>query len=228
VDHDKIEASKERIFMLKIVVFDSGYGGELFADYLENELPVMDIIRVIDWRHADEMQNNARYTRHLAEEALKPYIGKVDLIVFANYLLSITSLRYFQRKYKNQRFIGVSLNHPANYRYRTAILTTKAVARTIRYKLFAHQIGARTCVLDDWPILIDDGELGHAKIRRDLKPLAPYKPEQLIFTCTQFADLESELRRIFGHNTKIINNYEDAIHDICQILRIRGALKKQK
>lgn len=214
--------------MLKVVVFDSGYGGELFADYLEEELPVMDIIRVVDWRNADKMQNDAKLTRHLAEEALKPYIGKVDLIVFANYLLSITSLKYFQRKYKSQRFIGLTLNHPANYLYRTAILTTKAVARTIRYKHFAHQVKAKTYVLDDWPILIDDGELGHAKIRRDLQSLLTYKPEQLIFTCTQFADLEKELRRIFGHNIKIINNFEQAVHDICHTLRIRGAMKKQK
>ena len=60
--------------MLKIVVFDSGYGGELFADYLENELPVTDIIRVVDWRNADKMQHNARLTRRLAEEALKPKV----------------------------------------------------------------------------------------------------------------------------------------------------------
>lgn len=214
--------------MLKVVVFDSGYGGELFADYLEEELPVTDIIRVVDWRNADQMQHNAKLSRRLAEDTLRPYIGKVDLIVFANYLLSITSLKYFQRKYKNQRFIGLSLNHPANYLYRTAILTTKAVAKTFRYKRFARQIKAKTFVLDDWPILIDDGELGHAKIRRDLQPLLSYKPEQLIFTCTQFTDLESELRRIFGHNTKIINNFKEAARDVCRTLRIRGATKKQK
>ena len=219
---------EERIFMLKVVVFDSGYGGELFADYLEEELPLVDIVRVIDWRNADKMQHNARLTRRLAEEALKPYIGKADAIVFANYLLSVTSLKYFRRKYKNQCFVGLKLNHPANFRYRTVIFTTKAVARTFKYKLFAHQIKARTLVLDDWPILIDDGELGHGKIRRDLKPLLPYKPEQLIFTCTQFADLENELRRIFGHNTKIINNFDEAARDICHTLKIRGALKKQK
>ena len=192
--------------MLKVVVFDSGYGGELFADYLEKELPVVDIVRVIDWRDADKMQRDAKLTRHVAEEALKPYIGK----------------------YKCQRFIGLKLNHPANFCYRTVIFTTAAVAKTFRFKSFAHQIKAKTFVLDDWPILIDDGELGHAKIRRDLKPLMPYKPEQIIFVCTQFVDLENELRRIFGHNTKIINNFEEAARDICHALRIRGALKKQK
>lgn len=214
--------------MLKIVIFDSGYGGELFADYLENELPVFNIIRAIDWRHADEIQHHPKLARKLAEEALRPYFGKVDLIIFANYLLATTSFKYFCRKYKKQNFLAIKLNHPANFRYRTVILTTKAVAKTFAHRRFARQIKARTHILDDWPILIDDGELGHAKIRRDLAPLLSYKPEQLILTCTQFVDLERELRRIFGYNTKIINNFEEAAHDVCHILRIRGALKKQK
>ena len=46
--------------MLKIVVFDSGFGGELFADIIEEELPVVEVIRVIDWRNAKELQNNPR------------------------------------------------------------------------------------------------------------------------------------------------------------------------
>ena len=39
--------------MLKVVVFDSGFGGELFADYFEEEMPVVEIVRVIDWRNAE-------------------------------------------------------------------------------------------------------------------------------------------------------------------------------
>ncbi len=36
----------------KVVVFDCGIGGELFADYIENELAIIDVVRVIDWRHS--------------------------------------------------------------------------------------------------------------------------------------------------------------------------------
>ena len=39
-------------FMLKIVVFDGGWGGELVADYLAEELQTIEIERVIDWKHA--------------------------------------------------------------------------------------------------------------------------------------------------------------------------------
>lgn len=219
---------RRKVFMLKIVIFDSGYGGELFADYLEQELPVVDIIRVIDWRHAEEIQRKPKSARKFAEESLRPYIGKVDLIVFANYLLSITSLKYFRRQYQNQAFIGLNFYHPCNFRCRTALITTEAVAKTFTCKYFAHQIKAKIYALDDWPILIDDGELGHAKIRRDLAPIKTNKPNQLILACSQFVDIEDELRKNLGHNIKIIDNFNQTARDICHLLKIRGALKKQK
>ena len=49
--------------MLKVVVFDGGYGGEFFADQLEAELPILDIIRVIDWRNAEGLLASPRKAR---------------------------------------------------------------------------------------------------------------------------------------------------------------------
>ena len=219
---------KGYFYMLKVVVFDCGYGGELFADRLEDELPILDVIRVIDWRNAEQIQKSPRSARKLAEQAIKPYLEKADLIIIANYLVSLTSLKYFQRKYKRQLFLGLGLHHPCNFRPQTAILTTKAVARTFACKYFAHQIKAKAYCYDDWPILIDDGELGHAKIRRDLSAALSQKPTQLILACSEFSDLAVELRRVFGHNTKIIDNFDETIHDACQMLKVRGGLKKQK
>lgn len=92
--------------MIKIVIFDGGYGGEFFADRFEEAIPVVDIIRVIDWRHAEQYLTSAKDSRTLAEEALRPYINKVDLIILANHLLSLSSLKYFQRKFPKQKFIG--------------------------------------------------------------------------------------------------------------------------
>ena len=214
--------------MIKIVIFDSGYGGELLADYLESELPVVSIVRVIDWHHAEEIQSSPKKARLYAEQALKPYINKAGLIIFANYLVSNTSLKYFKRKYKNQQFLGIEFHHPANFKRETHIFTTKALTKTTRYKRFVHQIKARTVVLDDWPILIDDGELGHGKIRRDLKTVSENKPTQIILACSQFVDLKDELRRLFGHNLKIIDNFDDVFRDTCHLLKIRGGIAKQK
>ena len=218
--------------MLKVVVFDSGYGGELFADYLEEELPILEVIRVIDWRNADQILKSPKSARKAAEKALKPYINKVELIIFANYLLSTTSINYFRRKYKDQAFIGLELNGNGTTNKTTLVLTTSAIARTFSYFRFLHQVKAKTIILDDWPALIDDGELTNHKIRRDLKMLLPqnnnFIPEQIILGCSQFADLKSEFIKFFGHNIKIIDGFEPTLREACQTLKLRGALKKIK
>ena len=157
--------------MLKVVVYDSSYGGELFADYLEQELPIVEIIRVIDWRNADPILRSPHKARALAKTALRPYFGKVDLIIIANYLISQTSLRYFKRRYKNQTFLGFSLKKPDSFTRRdTLVLTTKALSRTPSYWKYIHSLRrhAKTIIVDNWAEKIDDGELTIEEIKTTL------------------------------------------------------------
>ncbi len=219
--------------MLKVVVFDGGYGGEFFADQLEEALLVLDVVRVIDWRNADKLLTGPRSARKVAKNALKPYIGKVDLIVFANHLLAATSLRHFRRKYKNQKFIGLGLKRPDTFIKRDVlILTTKAVARSISYHNFLFQIKRRskTLTLDHWPLEIDNGDLTEDKIRATLGKLLKrekFKPQEIILACSQFNDIKTELRNIFGHNLKIHDSFDDTVRNVCKVLCIRGGVGKK-
>lgn len=198
--------------MLKIVVFDSGYGGELFASRLESELPVAEIIRITDWRGAD--------TRKVAENVLAPYIGKVDLIILANYLLSATSLNYFRRKYKNQKFVGFSLRCSRMVvKKSTLILTTSATAKCLTFFTFAHRIRAKTICLDSWPLKINDA------CRDVLDRLNNFSPEQILLACGQLSKFIPEFREVFGHNVRIVDSFDDAIRDTYRILNIRGVPK---
>lgn len=212
--------------MLKVVVFDSGYGGELFADYLSEEVGTIEVIRVIDWRNAEDLQKSARLARKITENTLRPYINQVDLIVFANYLLSVTSLKYFRKKYKKQKFAGLALPEP-NPSKRPAALTTAALSRSKSFRYYSVKNHLKSFILDDWPILIDDGELGNAKLHRDLKRVKAYQPTTIVLACSQFSDLLPELRRFFGHNLKIIDGFEDTLRETEQILGLRGILKKK-
>lgn len=220
--------------MLKVVIFDSGYGGELFADLLEEVIPVVEVIRVIDWRNADEILSSAKAARKIAEIALKPYIGKVDLIVFANYLLSATSLKYFNHKYKNQKFIGLSFKKPDTFiKKDLIILTTRAVARTLAYRKFVFQLDrkVKTVTLDTWPGLIDDGELSDQEIHMTIDESITdghIQPEEMILACSQFNDIKSEIKKGFDRKFKIYDGFNDAIREVCKILKIRGTLSKLK
>ena len=220
--------------MLKIVVFDSGYGGELFADFLQEKLPIVQVIRVIDWRNADKILTKPRDARKVTELAIGPYIGKVDLIIFVNHLLTITSLKYFKRKYNNQKFLGLDLKRPSDFAERdTLILTTKAVMHTINYYnfLFRLKCRAKTIALDSWPAKIDDGELTIEEIKEVLKSFSSKEkiyPKNIILACSQFSDIKSELRSCFGYNIKIYDSFDDSYRKACRALRIRGGIAKKK
>lgn len=219
--------------MLKVVVFDGGYGGELFADKLEEEIPVIEVIRVIDWRNADRLLMSAKDARRVAREALRSYIGQVDLIVFANHLLSVTSLKYFRRKYRMQKFVGLELKKPDTFMNReTLIMTTKAVMRTFEYYnyLFRLKRDCKTLTLDDWPNKIDDGELGVEEIKNVLNGFICEKkfcPKEVILLCAQFCDVRNEIRKVIGNNIRIYDSFDDCVKNVCKTLGIRGGVGRR-
>lgn len=214
--------------MLKVVVFDSGFGGELFADLLEEEMPILEVIRVIDWRHAEAIGEKAKYARRTAEAALKPYLGQVDLIIFANHLISITSLKYFRRKYRNQKFLGLCLEPPSRIVKRDyLILTTKAVSRTLNYHHYVLHLHARskTLRLDSWPGKIDDGELNQSEIDSTLELASVFRnqPKDIILACSTFRDIRSELSSYFNQRVRIYDGFDRTLKQACRILGLRGA-----
>ena len=219
--------------MLKVVVFDSGYGGEVFADLLEQELPIIEVVRVIDWRHAEQILKSAKTARLAAAEALRPYIGKVDLIIFANHLLSATSLNYFREKYKNQKFIGLNLKTPDTYIDQDIlIITTTALTRSIKYHKFIHQLKRRTTTLkiDSWPAKIDDGELSLDEIRATISKHTLAKnfyPTGVILACAQLEDIKPDLEKAFTNKVKLHSSFDDALRETCHILKIRSNFKKK-
>ena len=220
--------------MLKVVVFDSGYGGELFADQLKEALPIIDVIRVIDWRNAEGLLLSPKNARKIAENALRPYINRTDLIIFANHLLSATSLKYFKRKYKSQKFLGFNFKSPDTFKKQeTLILTTKAVTKTIGFQNFLIHLKRRTKTLslDSWPEKIDDGELSEMEINETLKKYLfkdNFSPQEVILACSQFSDIKCEIKKSLGQNIKIYDSFNDAIKDTHKILNLRGGTGKKK
>ena len=222
--------------MLKIAVFDTGYGGEIFADRLETELPVVEVIRVIAWRDAERIEKHPLTSRKIVEESLRSYIGNVDLIVVANYQLSATCLSYLRRKYKNQKFIGFTLRPKRIVKKRpTVILTTKPTTKSLAYRAIAHELKAKTICLDHWPTLIDDGELTDEHFKADLEPslnriaksshafrhTEHFTPTQVLLACGQFTECTPKFRKIFGHNTRIVDSFDHTLNEAIHTLKLR-------
>jgi glutamate racemase len=206
----------------KVVVFDSGFGGELFANYIEKELPVVEVIRVIDWRNLDIITKKPKETKNVTEQAIRPYIGHVDLIIFANYLVTFMDLKYFQREYPSQKFMGFAM--PQVKSRKALILTSKALHKSHAFKKYVRGLRAntRTIDCDSWIPLIDDAELTEDHVRKDLLKLNGFLPQTVALAYTNFVDIKPMLFKIFGPMINISDGYRDTLHNVCQELGLRG------
>lgn len=163
--------------MLKIVVCDSGWGGELVADFLSEELGMVEIVRVIDWAHAPYHTKDRAMIERLVEAALTRYLDQVDLIVLGGYGTSL-ALDYLCQKYPKQHFVSMDYSlpyilHTRNYPQQIGVLAGK---QTLASELFARlraslpQSTFITAEHPTWEKLIDDGELENEQIQADLAP----------------------------------------------------------
>ncbi len=149
--------------MLKIVVFDSGWGGELVADFLMGELTTVEIVRVIDWAEAPYCGKSISEICGLADMALRRYVGEADLIVLGGYAVSL-ALDFLQEKYPWQKFVGMGINYDM----------------VLRSRNFPGQI-----------VLLMDRLTSESKLRQELRDALPYST-LMIPDCTGWEELINE------------------------------------
>ena len=223
--------------MIKVVVFDGGYGGEILADRLEKELPVIEVIRVIDWRNAESLLQSTHAARRVAVKALKPYAGRVDLIIVANYLVSLSGLKFLRKAFPHQKIIGLKLPQEITNESgkRPLILATQAVLRTPSVRKFLIKLRLRgrirVVVQDTWPSLIDDGELDRVTIELALREKGIVRGtawKEILLLCSQFYDIVPDLRQILGTRIKISDGLDATIREAEKVLKIRGRITKRK
>ena len=149
--------------MLKVVVFDSGWGGELVADFLMEELTTVEVVRVIDWAHAPYCGKSVAEICELVDTALQRYIGEVDLIILGGYAVSL-ALEFLCEKYPRQKFVGMEVNYDL----------------ILRSRKFPGQVA-----------LLMDRLADEAKLRQELRAALPYST-LIIPDCTGWEELINE------------------------------------
>lgn len=161
--------------MLKIVIFDSGWGGELVADFLMRELTTVEVVRVIDWAQAPYCGKNVEEICELVELNLCRFVGKVDLIVLGGYAVSL-ALEYMKNKYPKQRFIGMSVNYDMilrsrNFPGQVALLTDRLTSESELRQELRIALPYSTLIIPDctgWEELINENLMTEEILRRDL------------------------------------------------------------
>lgn len=159
--------------MRRIVVFDSGWGGELVADFLMRELGVVEIIRVIDW--AREIYADQEINLNEAKRRLSPYIGAVDLIVLGGYTVGMM-LAELREAYPEQRFVAPSINYDKMLRARqypgkVAVLMNGMLRDSDMFQELRDKLPYSTIVLPEctgWEDLIDNNLMTREIVQTEL------------------------------------------------------------
>lgn len=161
--------------MKKVVVFDSGWGGELVADFLAEELQTVEIIRVIDWPHAPYGVKSQREICQLVVASLAPYIGRVDLIVLAGYTSSLAT-SHLRQLYPTQAFVEMSVDiprvlHSRNFPRQICVFMNKLTTESDKCKELYLRLPDSFLTIPDcagWDQMIDDGEMTPEFLRERL------------------------------------------------------------
>ena len=89
--------------MAKIAVFDSGWEGDNCADFISSELGIFQVDRIIDWKNFPYSYRKSTKIRELTKNALKPYIGRYEVIVLGSNIVTLHALEYLQKKFPKQK-----------------------------------------------------------------------------------------------------------------------------
>ncbi len=164
--------------MLKVVVYDSGWGEECVANYLRKELPIMEVEQVgrrnAIWYDRPE-EWNGREAILEAIRVLTPYIGKCDAIVLGGYASSLM-IEVLRREFPGQNFVGMAVDFEKIFHSRmmpsnVGVLVNPIIAESeLMNDLQMNLAGANLVVPDTlgWDELLDDDMLSKRILRSTL------------------------------------------------------------
>ena len=208
--------------MAKIVVFDSGRGGEEVVKYLEDELPILEVKRV-----AGSEEIEAKHTKYgmcvAIEHELLPYIFKVDLIVLGGFLVSQV-VEWLQSKYPGQKFVAVKCDLEElspTMMNNVMILADDKLKKTWQYRRLKmnfkdYNVMEPQCA--HWRELVCDKTILGMNLRLK-NELAKYKSDKIdtiVIMNTYFTKLEENLFEVFGRQIWIIDFKKKLRKDIKQ------------
>ena len=185
--------------MKRVVIFDTGTGGGIFAEHFRKELEDTEIIEVTDAEHAPYGGRSGWEIVQLTEMALSEYLDKVDIIVLACNTATVPAIETLRKKYPNQAFVGTEPGiKPAVELSKTGtivVLATPATLGSDRYReLCDGGRGINICEADcaDWAKKIDEGWLTQDDIRKALSPFEGENPDVVVLACTHYLAIPME------------------------------------
>ena len=215
--------------MLKVAVFDTGWGGDLVAEYLDENVGVIEVKRVIDWRHAQQYLCSSRHEIcRMVELALQEQIGKVDVIVLASFMASC-AIGYLRRHYPGQKFIQMEWPHLNGQKLRghkIMVLACEQTRRSVAYRCWKQNL-KRVKVIepscDHWLAWIDEGTFSRQRLRQELREYLSEPIDFVVLGNTHLWDLQDQIEYVMGWQVSAVDTRVGLLRRVCLALQLEGA-----
>ena len=229
--------------MHRVLVFGDGWGGELFARQLKQDLAILEVERMIDWRHAPYGKKNWEEIARLTEKAIRAYVGEVDLIVIASYEATVAAIDMLRDKYPDQKFVGfeprmaelLPADSAQSKLKRVALAGSEVVRRSIGYKVERSRLSLEHEVIEmdtaNWSELVNRDGLTAEVLREDLARQGitglGYATEQridaVLLYSTELADQKELLEEVMGWQIVVVSDFERMMGEVSVVLGIKSA-----
>jgi glutamate racemase len=190
--------------MKRLIIFDTGTGGKIFAAHLRAALPSLKIIEVIDEKHSPYGEKSPEEITNLTEKALTPYLNNPkNLIFLACNTATAYALEPLRKKYPEMTFIGTEpMLRPAATATKTHIilvLATPVTLKSPRYKALKSNYAANETILEPdcslWAAAIDAETFDTSLLTQTLSLSA--HPDVIVLACTHYLKIAPEIAKLF-------------------------------
>ena len=223
--------------MTKIAVFGCGWGGELFADYLEKELAIAEVVRLNDYPNAPYGALTWLEICELTERAVQPVIDEVEVIVLASCAATVGAINYLREKYPEQKFVGFEprmMEILGNFEpKRVMLIASTPVQKSIGYKVERERLALSAEILEpdclSWLRYADQEEMTPRRLRDSLKRQGFEKVfdvtkqlDAVIIYETSLADMKESFEQIVGWQAVVIDGFKQVYREVCGALGLKG------
>lgn len=213
--------------MPKVIVFDGGQGGEEVMKYIEDELPILEVKRVVGSEKIEI--KHTKYGMYAAiENELLPYIFKVDLIVLGGFLIS-QATEWLENKYPGQKFVAVKCDlgelSPAMMS-NVMVLADDKFKKTWQYRRLKTSFKDYN-VMEPQCARWRELTYGKMTLKTNLQlknELTKYKKDKvdtIVIMNTYFTKIEENLFEVFGRQVWIVDFKKKLREDINEALGLK-------
>ena len=209
-----------------IGVFDSGIGGLSVANAIEQALPEQTIIFKNDRSHVPYGNRSPQEIYRLIKPIFQSFVDEgCDVVVVACNTVSTTLITDLRANFALPMVAMEPMVKPAAQLSNSKIIAVCATPTTLgseRYTELKRQYAANVKVIEpncsDWTQLIENNELHHQRIEKDLQPALNAGADVIVLGCTHYHWIEQDIVKMTKGQATVLQPEAAVISQLKRVL----------